>query len=144
MTRGRWISLVVGTAIAMAVAVSVSRHRVVSPKRAATLASKGGKRAHDRARVGGPPIRNSPTARGDLQKTVAAMEARLGRTPTAVASAVTLADALLRQTRVTGNAGLAMRAESALNTALAGEPANYNARRMLAAVYLSQHRFTDP
>src|SRR5207247_2344739 len=164
MTRGRWISLAVGTAIAMAVAVSVSlatgtRRGPAAPKLANPRASEGGSPYNSTRRIPTATLKGSPyeavrrpfqgrqngetTARGDLEKTVAAMEERLARTPADVASAVTLADALLRQTRVTGNAGLAMRAESALNTALAGEPANYNARRMLAAVYLSQHRFTD-
>ncbi|MBI3493136.1 MAG: hypothetical protein HY047_15355 [Acidobacteria bacterium] len=83
------------------------------------------------------------TARADLDRTIATMEARLARTPYDGAAAVTLADALLRETRVTGNAGLAMRAESALTTVLESEPVDYDARRMLAAVYLSQHRFRD-
>ena len=83
------------------------------------------------------------TARADLDRAIAAMDARLSRKPDDAAAAVTLADALLRQTRVTGNAGLAWRAETALETALADEPADYEARRMLGAVYLSQHRFRD-
>jgi tetratricopeptide (TPR) repeat protein len=83
------------------------------------------------------------TARADLDRAIAAMDARLSRKPDDAAAAVTLAEALLRQTRVTGNAGLAWRAETALETALAAEPADYEARRMLGAVYLSQHRFRD-
>jgi predicted Zn-dependent protease len=54
-----------------------------------------------------------------------------------------LADALLRQTRVTGNAGLAIEAEQALTRSLDGDVANYDANRMLATVYLSQHRFRE-
>jgi len=87
--------------------------------------------------------RISTTSRGDLDRTVATMNERLNRNPSDAAAAVALADALLRQTRVTGNAGLASRAESALKAVLADEPIDYGARRMLAAVYLSQHRFGD-
>jgi tetratricopeptide (TPR) repeat protein len=83
------------------------------------------------------------TTRDDLARTVASMDARLKATPTDVTAAVTLADALLRQTRVTGNAGLAMRAEAVLKAVLADEPMEHDARRMLAAVYASQHRFRD-
>jgi tetratricopeptide (TPR) repeat protein len=71
------------------------------------------------------------------------MEARVRKSPADQAAAVRLADALLRQTRVTGNAGLAARAESVLLQALKADPLSYNARRMLGAVYLSQHRFRD-
>ena len=84
-----------------------------------------------------------PTSRDDLVKTIADMEARLAAKPDDPAAAVTLADALLRQTRVTGNAGLAIRAERALSRVLAADPDHYHARRMLAAVLLSQHRFRD-
>ena len=58
-------------------------------------------------------------------------------------AAVTLADALLRLTRVTGNAGLATGAEAVLAKTLAHDPEHYQARRVLAAVYLSEHRFRD-
>src|SRR5262249_33252398 len=58
-------------------------------------------------------------------------------------AAVARADALLRQTRVTGNAGLAVDAEKAIDAVLANDPSNYDARRMLATVYASQHRFRD-
>jgi tetratricopeptide (TPR) repeat protein len=71
------------------------------------------------------------------------MQARLVKTPGDPRAAVTLADALLRQTRVTGNAGLAARAEAALKEILKRDPEQYDARRMLAATYLSQHRFHE-
>jgi tetratricopeptide (TPR) repeat protein len=58
-------------------------------------------------------------------------------------AAVTRADALLRQTRTTGNAGLAVQAERALDEVLAGDPSNYEAHRMRATVYASEHRFRD-
>ena len=58
--------------------------------------------------------------------------------------AIMLGDALLRQARTTGNAGLAIEAERSLKRALDGDVANYDANRLLAAVYLSQHRFRTP
>jgi tetratricopeptide (TPR) repeat protein len=83
------------------------------------------------------------TSRDDLTRTVVQMEARLASKPDDAAAAVTLADALLRQTRVTGNAALTWRAERVLDRVLAAQPDHYFARRMLAAVLLSQHRFRD-
>jgi tetratricopeptide (TPR) repeat protein len=93
------------------------------------------------------PLAGSPsgsgTSREDLSRTITAMDVRLASRPDDAAAAVMLADALLRQARVTGNGGLAIRAERALQKALARDPEHYQARRMLAAVYLSQHRFGD-
>ena len=92
-------------------------------------------------------IVSSRTDRDGLAQTIAAMELRLRRQPDDERAAVALADALLRQTRVTGNAGLALRAEEVLRRVVAdeaaGDAAHYDAHRMLAAVYLSQHRFRD-
>lgn len=83
------------------------------------------------------------TSREGLEQRIAQMERRLRANPTDSAAAVSLADALLRQARVSGNAGLALRAEEALKGVLRDEPSDYDARRMLGAVYLSQHRFRD-
>ena len=71
------------------------------------------------------------------------METRLAKRPDDSGAAMLLADALLRQTRVTGNPGLAVRAEQVLKQALTDDPANYDANRMLGALYLSQHRFRE-
>jgi len=83
----------------------------------------------------------TPTSREELLRTIATMEARLERNDADAVAAVRLADALLRQTRVTGNAGLAIRAETALRRILHARPDNFDVRRMLGAVLLSQHRF---
>ena len=83
------------------------------------------------------------TSREDLVYTVAAMEARLESNREDRSAAVTLAEALLRQARVTGNTGLAVRAEEVIRRALAQEPLHYEARRMLATVLASQHRFRE-
>lgn len=89
--------------------------------------------------LGGP--RAPTTSREDLERTITAMQARVDQHPADSGAAVLLADALLRNARVTGNAALALRAERAIASVLADEPMDYNARRMLGAVYLSEHRF---
>jgi tetratricopeptide (TPR) repeat protein len=83
------------------------------------------------------------TSRDGLQRTIHDMELRLRERPGDAAAAVSLADALLRQARVSNNPGLAFRAEDALKRVLKEDPATYDARRMLGAVYLSQHRFRE-
>ena len=83
------------------------------------------------------------TSRSGLRQTIALMERRLAGEPTDSEAALVLADALLRETRVSGNTGLAVRAESVLHRILRDNPADYGAQRMLGAVYLSQHRFRD-
>ena len=81
------------------------------------------------------------TTRTGLQQTAEQMRARLAANPKDGAAAVVLADALLRQARVSGNVGLALEAEHALTGVLKNDPLHYEARRMLATVYLSEHRF---
>jgi len=63
--------------------------------------------------------------------------------PAEIAAAVRSAEGLLRDARVTGNAGLAYRAEEMLEKALRLDPANYDVNRTLGGVYLSQHRFKE-
>jgi tetratricopeptide (TPR) repeat protein len=87
--------------------------------------------------------RGARTTRGDLVHRIADLRQRLAAQPEDVGTAVMLADTLLRETRVTGNAGLAIEAEQALKRSLDGDVANYDANRMLATVYLSQHRFRE-
>src|SRR5262245_3235423 len=82
-------------------------------------------------------------SREGLLRTIERQLAELDRNPTNARAAVSLADALLRQARVSGNAGLALEAERALKRVLHEEPLEYEARRMLGAVYLSQHRFRE-
>jgi len=83
------------------------------------------------------------TSRQDLERTIASMRTRVAAAPDDGPAAVMLADALLRQARVSGNAGLANEAERALRAVLESDSERYDARRMLAATYLSQHRFAD-
>jgi tetratricopeptide (TPR) repeat protein len=84
----------------------------------------------------------APTSRDGLATTIAGLERHLAADASDGAAAARLADALLRQARATGNAGLALRAEAALRTALAARR-TYDAQRMLGAVLASQHRFRD-
>jgi tetratricopeptide (TPR) repeat protein len=83
------------------------------------------------------------TSREHLTQRVADLRAQLAKHPQDVGLAIMLGDALLRQARTTGNAGLAIDAERLLKRTLDGDVANYDANRLLAAVYLSQHRFRD-
>ena len=71
------------------------------------------------------------------------MSEELAKSPVNSAAAVSLADALLRQTRVLNHAGLPSRAEAVLNRVLQTSPSDYLARRMRATVYLAQHRFRE-
>jgi tetratricopeptide (TPR) repeat protein len=83
------------------------------------------------------------TSREDLADRISAMDARLAARPDDTAAAVLLADTLMRQARVISDGSLTVRAEQVLKAALLDNPAHYEARRMLGAVYLSQHRFRD-
>ena len=102
---------------------------------------------HERPVIPAAPRLGTPgapsTSRDDLRKTVDAMEARLRANPADRAAAVTLAEALWRQSRADGNAGLVIRAEQVLRRAIEQEPADYDARRVLSAVLASRHRFHD-
>jgi tetratricopeptide (TPR) repeat protein len=71
------------------------------------------------------------------------MESRVAARPDDVGAAVLLADALIRQTRVTGNVGLTQQAERVLKAALREDPENYDVLRMQGSLYLSQHRFAE-
>ena len=125
-------SLISGTIIA-AVATMVVVANIRDARRSRT--------AYTRPEIIG--TRGAKATRGDLARRIADLQERLSRKPEDVGVAVMLADALIRQTRVTGNAGLAIEAEQTLERSLDGDSANYDANRMLAAVYLSQHRFRE-
>jgi tetratricopeptide (TPR) repeat protein len=83
------------------------------------------------------------TSRADLERTVAVMEARLREDPADREAAVTLADTLLRQSRVTGNAALAVRAEEVARAALRLSPRDESVQRILGTVLLSRHKFAE-
>lgn len=85
----------------------------------------------------------STTSRQGLSNTIDAMVGELAKTPTNSATAVRLAEALLRQARVLNHAGLPLQAETVLDRVLQANPSDYLARRMRANVYLAQHRFHE-
>ena len=87
--------------------------------------------------------RGAGTGREDLSKRIIDLRASVAARPDNVGLAVTLADALVRQTRITGNVGLALEAEAALRRALIADPGNYDANRELGSLLLSQHRFRE-
>jgi tetratricopeptide (TPR) repeat protein len=87
--------------------------------------------------------RGAGTGRADLEKRIVDLRAAVTKRPEDVGAAVMLADALIRQTRITGNTGLAVEAETALRHALTNDPANYDANRALGSLLLSQHRFRE-
>lgn len=103
----------------------------------------GPARAHEAPlpAIGGPG--GPSTSRADLEQTIAAFDARLARDGATTALAPRLADALLRQARITSNPGLAVRAEGVLRQALDADPSDYESTRMLATTLLSQHRFRE-
>ena len=83
------------------------------------------------------------TSRAELTLTVGTMTARLATDPANGAAAVSLANALIRLQRVNNDGRAVITAEQHLRALLARQRDHYDARRMLAAVLLSQHRFRD-
>ncbi len=90
----------------------------------------------------GMPGAPSTSADG-LQRRISEMENVLQQRPKDAGAAVLLADALLRQARVTGDGRLPNRAENLLRSVLKDSPGHYDALRLLSTVHLSQHRFRD-
>ena len=90
-----------------------------------------------------PGTRGTGTGRDDLSKRIVDLRARSAARPEDVGAAVMLAEGLVRQTRITGNAGLAIEAEAALRRALRVDPGNYDASRELGTLLLSEHRFRE-
>lgn len=83
------------------------------------------------------------TNRAELTETVGKMTARLSTDPADAKAVVSLANALIRLQRVNNDGRAVIAAEQHLRTFLERQPGHYDARRMLAAVLLSQHRFGD-
>lgn len=89
------------------------------------------------------PISMPGTSRAELTSTVSAMTARLKADPANAAAVLSLANALIRLQRVNNDGRAVLTAEEHLRAFLSRRPDHYDARRMLAAVLLSQHRFGD-
>ena len=82
------------------------------------------------------------TSRDGLSESVATLTARVAANVSDEHAAVQLADALMRQARVAGDATLPRRAEEVLSATIDATD-SYLGRRMIGAVYLSQHRFLE-
>jgi tetratricopeptide (TPR) repeat protein len=83
------------------------------------------------------------TSRTELTSTVSATTARIAADPSNAAAVISLANALIRLQRVNNDGRAVITAEEHLRAFLSLKPNHYDARRMLAAVLLSQHRFGD-
>jgi tetratricopeptide (TPR) repeat protein len=91
--------------------------------------------------VGTPGAASS--SRADLARSAGTLRTRLSETPGEPGASVALAAVLLRQARVDNAPALTREAETVVRTVLDRQPLDYQARRMLATVLLSQHRFRD-
>ncbi|HYE86087.1 MAG TPA: tetratricopeptide repeat protein [Vicinamibacterales bacterium] len=83
------------------------------------------------------------TSRAELTSTISAMTERLKHHPGDSVAIVSLSNALIRLQRVNNDGRAVIAAEEHLRAFLKVKPDHYEARRMLAAVLLSQHRFGD-
>lgn len=89
------------------------------------------------------PLQVGGTSRAELTSTVTKMTARLQSKPEDAAAVLSLANALIRLQRVNSDGRAVTSADEHLRAFLERRPGDYDARRMLAVVLLSEHRFTD-
>jgi tetratricopeptide (TPR) repeat protein len=89
------------------------------------------------------PASVAGTSRAELTATVSAMTDRLAANPGDAVAVMSLSNALIRLQRVNNDGRAVIAAEEHLRAFLKARPDHYDARRMLAAVLLSQHRFAD-
>ncbi len=82
------------------------------------------------------------TSRASLDALIVDLRQRVAADPGDGGAAVRLADALMRAARVNADASLPLEAERVLRATLQ-HGGDYTAERMLAVVYLSQHRFRE-
>ncbi len=129
------IAIVVATVFVVVATLRDARHTA----EAVASASAPGAAADKLA----APVTMPGTSRAELTRTVSAMTARLAAQPADAVAVVHLANALIRLQRVNNDGRAVILAETHLRGFLDRTPAHYEARRMLAAVLLSQHRFTD-
>lgn len=88
-------------------------------------------------------LRGPVSSPDGLATRIAQLEQRLQENDEDTGARIALAEVLVRQARVAGNAALAARAEDHLKQALRADPGDYEAQRMLGLVLLSLHRFED-
>ncbi|HWI20645.1 MAG TPA: tetratricopeptide repeat protein [Vicinamibacterales bacterium] len=89
------------------------------------------------------PVTLTGTTRTELTSTVSEMTERLKKNSGDAVAVVSLTNALIRLQRVNNDGRAVIAAEEHLRAFLKAKPEHYEARRMLAAVLLSQHRFGD-
>ena len=89
------------------------------------------------------PMSAPGTTRAELTATVSTMTDRFKAHPDDATAVVGLANALIRLQRVNNDGRAVIAAEEHLRDFLKRAPGHYDARRMLSAVLLSQHRFRD-
>lgn len=89
------------------------------------------------------PVSMPGTSRAELTGTVSAMTARLAAKPEDAHAVIHLSNALIRLQRVNNDGRAVIAAEAHLRAFLKRDPGHYEARRMLATVLLSQHRFGE-
>ena len=122
-------------AAAAGAAAAVAPHLLPRDRRAAAQTTAIGSNVEARG--------SSLTTADGLRRRIDEMERRLRERPADAAAAVPLADALLRLSRATTDGRPAGRAETILKGVLEISPAEYDALRMLGAIYLSEHRFRE-
>jgi len=122
-------------AAAAGAAAALAPHLVPHDRRAAAETTSVGSSGAGRA--------SSATTADGLRRRIGELDARLRDHPADAAAAVPLADALLRLSRATTDSRPVGRAETILKGVLEAEPAQYDALRVLGAIYLSEHRFRD-
>jgi tetratricopeptide (TPR) repeat protein len=83
------------------------------------------------------------TTSEEMTRTLEIARLRLAADPTDVSAALALSDVLLRTGRLESHGAHAVEAEQVLERLLKEKPGEYDALKMLGAIYLSQHRFLD-
>jgi len=130
MTRGHRIAFVTVAIVAGAALAAAVQHgrKGAGRVRPAPLVSAAGEMT---------------TSRGDLERAMKGAEQKLDADPSDGRAALTFAQASLRRARIESNGGYTLKAERVLKNVLAREPSDYDALKMLGAVYMSQHRFRE-
>lgn len=132
-TRLAWLALTISLAVIAAVIPHVDSDDTRNPVEMETTAI-----APPMGMPGAPP-----TSADGLRQRIGDMERRLREQSHDQSAAILLADALLRQARVTGEGRFSARAGELLRSVLKESPGHYGALRLLGAVHLSLHRFRE-
>jgi len=137
-TRATQLGWIAATILVGIMAAALRLALVEGRARSGQVAAESVKMAPGVGMPGGPP-----TSAAGLSQRIGDMEARLRAQPDDIGAAVLLADALLRQARAANDGRPANRAAEVLQRVLKDNPGQYDALRLLGAIYLSQHRFRE-